>query len=168
MEEVKVGHPDKCPDCGGALVDMYEADNRVSHSTRICLGCHSLWMDGEKTPLPEDWEKKYPNVAERAREAAEKILEEAKQDPDFRARAYFERVFKWAFSEGFTRAYAIFRHTLKEGRYKRIRELWSKTTIETYGTKSVISGLTEEETQEISRLINFGKRSPRKLPSPPD
>lgn len=168
MEEVKVGHPDKCPDCGGALVDMYKANIRISTPARICLGCHCLWMDGEKTPLPEDWDKKYPNVAERAREAAEKLLNEAKHDPEFRAKHYFERVFKWAFSEGFTRAYAIFRHKFKEGRFKRIRELWSKTTIEMYGEKSVITGLTTEEMAELSHLINLGKPLSKKPLSPPD
>lgn len=154
-----VDNVDCCVDCGGILVDMYKSNVRVSTSAQICMGCHCLWMDGEKTLLPQDWKKKYPTVASRAKEASEKILAQAKEDPDFKAKKYFERVFTWAFSEGFIRAYAIFRHTFKEGRYKRIRELWRKTSMEVYGNKAVIEGLDREEIEELSRLIIFERKS---------
>jgi hypothetical protein len=155
---------DTCPDCGSPLIEIYKACRRVRTPARMCTVCHTLWFNGEKTKLPDDWDKKYPSVAKRAEEVSDKIVTEALEDNSFRARKYFERVFMWAFSEGFTRAYAIFRHSFREGRMKRIRELWQKTTIKQVDWDGVtVEGLSTKELEELSRLINLGKPS-RKQP----
>jgi hypothetical protein len=131
----------------------------------MCTTCHTLWFNGEKTELPDDWDRKYPNVAKRAEEVSEEIVFEALKDPSFKARKYFERVFMWAFSEGFTRAYAIFRQNFREGRMKRIRALWGKAIVQQVDwDEAMIRGLSPMEAKELSRLINLGNQSQRKQP----
>ena len=152
-----------CPDCGSPLIEVYKACRRVRTPAQMCTVCHTLWFNGEKTELPKDWDKRYPTVAKRAEEVSDRIVLEALEDPAFRAKKYFERVFMWAFSEGFTRAYSIFRHNFREGRMKRIRELWEKTKVKQIGWDEVlIEGLSTGEAEELSRLINLGKPSQKR------
>lgn len=155
---------DTCPDCGSPLVVIYPASKRVKTPAQICTVCYTLWFNGEKTELPEDWNRRYPIVAKRAEEVTDRILLEAIGDSSFRARKYFERVFFWAFSEGFTRAYAVFRSNFREGRMQRVRSLWKKVTIyrEEDQNKAVIRGLSIAETEELTRLINLGKPSQKR------
>lgn len=159
---------DTCPDCGSPLIEIYKACRRIRTPAQMCTVCHTLWFNGEKTSLPEEWDKKYPNVAQRADDVSEKIVREALEDSGFRAKKYFERVFMWAFSEGFTRAYAIFRHSFREGRMKRIRHLWAKTTVQQVDwDEVVVKGLSLKEAEELSRLINLGKSLHKKPLSQP-
>lgn len=154
---------DTCPDCGSPLVVIYQVNQRVKTPAQMCTVCHTLWFNGEKTELPENWDRKYPNVSKRADEVSDQIVLEALQDPTFRAKKYFERVFMWAFSEGFTRAYAIFRHNFREGRMQRIRALWRKVTVQQVDwDRVVIVGLRTEEAEELTRLINLGKPSQKR------
>lgn len=154
---------DTCPECGSPLIEIYKACRRIRTPAQMCTVCHKLWFNGEKTELPDDWDRRYPNVAKRAEEVSDQIVLEALDDPSFRARKYFERVFMWAFSEGFTRAYAIFRHNFREGRMKRIREIWKKAKVRQVDwDEMVVEGLSTKEVEELSRLINLGKPSQKK------
>lgn len=149
---------DTCPACGSPRIEIYKACKRIRTPALMCTVCHTLWFNGEKIELPEDWDKKYPLVSKKAEEVSDLIVKEALEDPNFRAKKYFERVFIWAFSEGFTRAYAMFRHSFREGRMKRIRALWEKVEIvQMDWDEAVIKGLSLEEAKELSRLINLGK-----------
>lgn len=77
---------DTCPRCGSPLIEIYKACRRVSAPAKMCTVCHTLWFNGERTELPGDWDKKYPNVAKRANEVSDVIVSEALKDPNFRAR----------------------------------------------------------------------------------
>lgn len=153
----------ECPDCGGRLIDFYNRnDRRVSDCPEVCTACDTLWAKGERYKLPQDWGEKFPSVVKEARRIASDQVDQAKGDKDFRARVYFERVFYWAFSEGFLRAFAYFKHKYKDGRFRRVRALWDKIEMKVYGSKCVISGLTKEEYDELTTLINLGRKSSKK------
>ena len=92
-------------------------------------------------------------VSDSIKEASEKAAREISEDPETRVQKYFENVFKWAFSEGFVRAYAYFRHKAKEGRLKRIKELWAQGSIDYY--KGTFGGLKNNELKELDKLIQW-------------
>lgn len=149
----------QCPDCSGLLIDLYDPnDKRITFCPVLCTVCDALWIDEVKVTLPANWEQAIPSVMEMAQRRADEELAKAKEDNDFRAKAYFERVFYHAFTEGFLRAFAYFKHKYKDGRLKRIRDLWDHAVVERYGNKCVINGLTKNEFEELTTLINLGRK----------
>ena len=142
-----------CGDCGGEMIPFYGDDQRVSRIPAYCETCRALWIDGKKIDLPKEALKEIKSVSDQAKEASEKASEEIHRDPKVRVRKYFEGVFNWAFAEGFLRAYMFFKHKTREGRLKRIREIWDKGSVDEY--KGTFRAESIADLRELSRLIRW-------------
>jgi len=156
VDEIKVSRAGNCPDCDSKTVRLYPPDKRLSNLPSYCDTCEILWIDGERVEPVEEFKNQFKAVDECAKAAAGTIKEELLANPEERIQQYFERVFNWAFSEGFVRSYMYVRFKMKEGRMVRIRELWEKGKVDHYTGK--FSGLSVEELRELDRLITWAKR----------
>ena len=145
-----------CLDCGEIVVNLFADDEkRLTCLPSYCLNCEALWIDGHKTVPADSLKAEFRKVAEVAAEAGEQAKAELLDSPEDRIQKYFERVFKWAFTEGFVRSYVFLRHNMKEGRLRRIRGLWEKGEIDEY--KGHFTGLTNKEFRELDKLIRWTK-----------
>lgn len=154
----RVGSIDKghCQDCNGPLIEFYPVgDVRVTKTPHYCAECKVLWFGEDKVELPDRMRELTPSVSDSIKEASQKAAEDLQNDPHSRVQHYFENVFKWAFTEGFVRAYAYFRHKFKEGRLKRIRELWAAGNVDYY--KGTFGGLKLSEFKELDKLIKWNE-----------
>lgn len=143
----------QCQTCGGPLIDLYKGnhDERITKVFVLCPECHTIVMDGDTIKLEEHVSRQFESVSEQQDKAAQKAVEELASDPSLRIHRYFENVFKWAFTEGVVRGYAMFRHVYKSGRYRRIAKLWKKGNVNY--NDCTFSGLCTEELQELDKLI---------------
>jgi hypothetical protein len=153
---IKVGKAGACPDCGMQAIPLYdENDKRITNLPSYCDHCEVLWVDGEKTDISEEAKKQFKLVAEQAKQASLEVKEELQKNPEERIQKYFERVFHWAFAEGFVRAFAYFKYKAQTGRFKRIKELWEKGSVDYY--KGHFSKLSNDEMRELDKLIRWTK-----------
>jgi len=140
----------ECPSCGGKTFVVLAPS--IIGTTTYCDSCESLWVDGEKICLPEEIKGKVVPVIEAANAAAQQASEEIGNDPEIRVEKYFKNVFMAAFTEGFIRAYAHFKN-LREGRMKRVRELWNRGEVDEYKVVFMLENL--EDIQELNKLIQW-------------
>jgi hypothetical protein len=97
-----------------------------------------------KVEIAEEAKKQFRIVAEEAKEAASKAKDGLLANPEERVQKYFERVFHWAFAEGFVRAYAYFKNK-RSGSIKRVQELWAREAV------------NKDEFDELDQLIRWMK-----------
>lgn len=154
---VKISKADACPDCGIQVFPLYDPnDKRLTCLPAYCTQCEVLWIDGEKTVPTKDFQAQFKNVLELSKEAGEKTKDEILQNPEIRIQKYFERVFRWAFAEGFMRAYIFIKYKMKEGRLKRMREIWDNGNIDEY--KSIFVAKSLDDLREMNRLMQWTKK----------
>jgi Zn-finger nucleic acid-binding protein len=140
----------QCPSCGNEGVVVL-ASSDIGTPT-YCNKCESLWVDDSAIHLPEAIKKETRSVMDASSAYAEQASGEIYKDPEIRVKHYFMNVFKSGFTEGFIRAYAHFKN-LREGRMKRIRELWNKGEMDEYKVVFMMKDL--EDIQELNKLIQW-------------
>ena len=119
-----------CGRCGSDRLYQFEASPTVrveaSPLPLVCRGCGVITIDGEAIQLPQALECQAMEVAEAAAHAGEQAREQLEEeDPTAtRIEKYFENVYRKGYLDGFFRCLAFFRHNSKEGRLRRMRELW--------------------------------------------
>lgn len=156
-DEVKLKRDVTCPACDKVAILLYDpSDSRIVSKPFYCDNCTSLWIGGDRFTPPAEMVTQFENVVALAEGAGKETAKELIENPTERIQKYFERVFRWAFSEGFLRAYAMFMHTAKEGRLKRIADLWDKGHVDHY--KLTFNGLSASEFKELDRLILWMKK----------
>ena len=153
---MEVSRAGNCPDCEAKTVRLYPPDKRLTDLPAYCDQCEVLWIDGQKIDPSEEFKRQIKKVSECEDDAAETMKNELLANPEERIKRYFVRVFNWAFSEGFVRSYMYIRFTMKEGRMKRIAELWEKGRVDHYTGK--FTGLSVGELHELDRLITWSKK----------
>ena len=139
-----------CPGCESEALPLYDPnDSRITNIPVYCGKCEALWVDGKKIDIEEEANRQFKIVSEETKKAATEVKDSLIKNPEDRIQKYFERVFYWAFAEGFLRAYAYFKHA-RTGRFRRIKELWVREADEE-------GSLSEEELQELDKLIRWTK-----------
>lgn len=89
----------------------------------VCRDCGQIMIAGAAVSFPPELEAQAKTMAQQAAEAVEAALVPL-ADPDQPVRKYLTRFHREAFLDGFWRALLYFRHNAREGRVKRLRELW--------------------------------------------
>lgn len=123
----------KCPRCASTWLYAFQ----VSPETRtkpenlpvVCRNCGQVTIAGDAVTFPPGLEAAAKSMAQAADEAGQQMNGELKDDPDPQIAKYFAKVYRTAYLDGFWRALAFGRHHLKEGRLKRLRELWRQVAV---------------------------------------
>jgi hypothetical protein len=124
-----------CPRCGSDRLYQFEASPNVRVTAAplplVCRKCGRMTLGGKEVNLPEELERQAMEMAEAAR-AAGKETRAALEDEgkDARIEAYFANVYRKAYLDGFFRCLAFYQHHVKEGRLRRMRELWKDSMME--------------------------------------
>lgn len=92
----------------------------------VCRSCGQITVNGSALQFPEAFEAQAKDMAEAAAQSGRAATEALTSDPNAKVTAYFAKVYREAYLDGFLRCLAFYQHNLKEGRLKRLRELWSK------------------------------------------
>jgi hypothetical protein len=111
---------------------QFEADPRASKRAvnpgafpLVCRSCGQITVNGTPLVFPEAFENQAKDMAEAAAAAGEAAVVELASDPNARVANYFSKVYREAYLDGFLRCLAFYQHNAKEGKLKRLRELWS-------------------------------------------
>lgn len=122
-----------CGRCGSNRLFQFEADPTTSKRAvnpgsfpLVCRSCGQLTVDGVVLRVPAELELQAKNLAEEALKAGTEAVTLLANDPNARVERYFSKVYKEAYLDGFLRCLAFYHHNMKEGRLKRLRELWLK------------------------------------------
>lgn len=154
-----------CPKCGSDATFQFEVGQTPSPPATedlplVCRQCGAIAVAGEVVDLPEVLAKPIRELADGARawgkKAREELEELAKADPDTRIEAYMANFYRAAYMDGFWRALAFFRHNAKDGRLKRLRELWSEGSPWPVPPR-LVSGMmwSDEAYTEFDQLLNL-------------
>ena len=142
-----------CKDCGEKTTCLYPDDDpKVDERPHYCEHCAVLWSGDKKIVEAEGAiQEELGRVCDIALTASDDLF----ANPEQKIRDYFQKVFNWAFSVGFVRSYLHVRHYAKDGRLRRIRDLWTKGNVDHY--RGTFGGLTFDEFRELERLILWTK-----------
>jgi len=120
-----------CGRCGSDRLFQFEADPRSSKRAvnpgslpLVCRSCGQITVDGTPLVFPEAFESQAKDLAEAAAAAGADAVAELANDPNARVANYFAKVYREAYLDGFLRCLAFYQHNAKEGKLKRLRELW--------------------------------------------
>jgi hypothetical protein len=119
-----------CSRCGSDRLFQFEGDKTGARLAAIlplvCRSCGLITVGGNVVHFPSEIEDQAKALAARAEEAAIAGGAELKQDLDEgkRVNGFLKKFYEQAFLAGFFRAHAFFRHEAKEGRLRRLRELF--------------------------------------------
>lgn len=142
-----------CPRCQSQRHFQFDASKPAADLPLVCRDCGLLTVRGEAVQLPTSLESYAKNLAEQAAQAGQRATQEITADT--KIAAYFSNVYRNGYLDGFMRCLAYHRHNTKEGRVKRLREIWKQAARE--GT-SVRFGT--EAFDEFDRLLTMGVDAP--------
>lgn len=121
-----------CPRCSWPSVVRFETSGRTPaarvSSDRLpayCQNCGLIMVDGEPIQLPEVLERAARELAATQDDAVTKVRKRVEDDPD-RLGGYLRNLYRTAYMDGFFRALGFARFQQKEGRLRRLRELWRR------------------------------------------
>lgn len=117
-----------CIRCGSDRLYEFEASKDVKVSPdlpSVCRECGQICIAGKPVGLPGQLEQQAISMAEAAVEAGSDVRKELEEaGNDVRVEKYFSNVYQRGYLDGFFRCLAFYKHQAKEGRLKRMRELW--------------------------------------------
>jgi hypothetical protein len=123
----------KCSRCESDRLFQFEANPTTSkravnpsHFPLVCRSCGQISIDGVPLQFPQALEDQAKDLAEAAAKVGKEAVVELATDPNARVEKYFAKVYREAYLDGFLRAVAFYQHNVKEGKLKRLRELWSR------------------------------------------
>jgi hypothetical protein len=153
-----------CPRCSSEDLFQFEvsptpAPPAAEDLPLVCRTCGAIMVAGEPVDLPEVLAKPIRELAENAKgwgkKAREELEELGKADPNARIEAYMGNFYRAAYMDGFFRALIFFRHHAREGRLRRIRELWAQGGVEYQPRDETIFILPTAAYTEIDQLVNL-------------
>jgi hypothetical protein len=165
-----------CARCGSQRLFQFEASkSAVVPETLplVCRDCGQISIGGTAVHFPPAMEQHAKDLAELAGVAGKEAKEELLADPDQRIEIYFANVYRRAYLEGFWRALLFWRHNGKEGRLRRVRELWGDHRPMAQLAESVRIAIDLPKTayDELRQLLELGDhhapRPANERPSPP-
>jgi len=156
-----------CIRCGSERLFQFQADALASKRAvpeadlpLVCRSCGQISVNGVALQFPEAFEAHAKDMAEAAEIAAQQARIEIVADPDARIERYFAKVYRESYLDGFLRCLAFYRHNAKEGKLKRLRELWQtiQTTVASEdGTpQTVYARFPAAAFDEFSQLMLLG------------
>lgn len=168
-----------CERCKSSRVFVFTADKAARAKPEdlpvVCRDCGLIMIGGVATSFPPDFEAQAKSMAEAAAAAGEEAVAEL-ADPNQPVKTYFQRVYRTAYLDGFWRALLFARHEAKEGRVRRLRELWKSfyvtehedrdevSSIETGGTvlkrRYVFINVDPTAYDEFHQLLQLGAGEP--------
>ncbi len=105
----------------------------------VCRDCGQITVDGKAVSFPVDFETHARALAEVASEAGAQAVKNLEKDPNQPIAGYFERIYRTAYLDGFWRAVLFWRHNAKEGRLKRLRELWKQIHVSEQRSRQTVT-----------------------------
>jgi hypothetical protein len=121
-----------------------------------------MTVDGKRLEVPEAFELHAKELAVAAAQAgAQAHAELVNEGEQARVEKYFARVYRDGYLDGFLRCLAFSRHNAREGKVKRLRELWGQI-MPTEQRQDPLSGGTTlliaptEAFEEFDRLLTLG------------
>ena len=156
-----------CKRCGSDRLFQFKPNDAAAEGAAesypsVCRACGAIHHKGEVLELggaSVPIENSAREMAEAAHDAGRQALRDLEADPGTRISAYFARVYQNGYLDGFLRAYAFYRHEGKEGRLKRVRELWQRGhQKDPFGTSPLVTivGMDPEVYAEIDQLLSIG------------
>lgn len=157
-----------CAACGGEVYQFHPGPGvraTAAGLPQICRRCGELRVDGHVVVMPTGFNDKMASMAEEAsRTAAEEtrnLTAETTLTGDARIGAYFERVYKAGYINGFFRAVAYWTSIIKEGRVNRLRQLWRSFKKDASGGSSAfVVTMDGDLYTEFDRLLELGAQAP--------
>lgn len=155
-----------CTRCGSDRLYKFEASSDVKVRPglpSVCQECGQISIAGEPIEMPEKLENQAVSMARMAIEAGRdtrKKLEDFNQSGnDVRVEKYFSNVYQRGYLDGFFRCLAFYKHQAKEGRIKRMRELWNMGSlcgkVTAGGTQFVKRKMEIKAYTEFSKLLHI-------------
>ena len=117
---------DRCPRCNCGELVQFQSKGKADRLPQVCRSCSCIVIDGRALTLPEGFEDAALEMVDASAHAAKKAREGLEKDPEQRIEDYMARRYREAYMDGFVRALAWWTHHGKEGRLKRLREIWDK------------------------------------------
>jgi hypothetical protein len=155
-----------CGRCGSDRLFQFEADPRASKRAvnpssfpLVCRNCGLITVNGVALEFPAAFEAQAKDLAESAAMAGEAAVVELAADPNTRVEKYFARVYRDAYLDGFLRCLAFYQHNAKEGKLKRLRELWrgvDKEVSKSPGIHLAWITMSREVFEEFDQLMMLG------------
>ena len=152
-----------CVRCGSDRLFQFQADPVASKRAvnpglfpLVCRSCGQVTVDGKPLVFPEAFEKQAQDLAEAAAEAGKQATVELASDPNTRVEKYFSKVYRDAYLDGFLRCLAFYHHNAKEGRLKRLRELWQAAMKNPIGGGVAYATFNVDAFEEFDKLMMLG------------
>lgn len=146
-----------CPRCGSDRLFQFEANpdaskNLVTDLPQVCRECGLLTVQGVALQLPSSLEDHAKQLVQAADQAGQKALQELTEaDRSVKIKDYFAKTYKTGYLDGFLRCLAYHRHNNKEGKVKRLRELWQDASKDAPGVQ-----FDPPAFDEFQRLLTMG------------
>jgi len=159
-----------CPRCGSDRRFAFEANREGSRGTVaaglpvVCRACGQITVNDQPVSFPVEFEQQAKGLAEAADAAGQEALHALQVDPNIAIPAYFARVYRKAYLDGFFRAMGYALHHAKEGRLRRLRELWEAVGVSPGRNPMLPDGQRERMLVDMSQpaydefvaLLRFG------------
>ncbi|MBW1832883.1 MAG: hypothetical protein JRJ10_14515 [Deltaproteobacteria bacterium] len=119
-----------------------------------------ITIGGEAVTLPPELEQQAVTLAEAASVEAGAAVAELEDDPGLtekeRLEGYMSNFYSKAYLDGFFRALSFARHQGKEGRIRRLRDLWSAARVDNpHGSSDVVVRIDGDAYTEFDQLLNL-------------
>jgi hypothetical protein len=150
-----------CSRCGSDKHFQFEASKSVVATATlplVCRDCGLITVGGAPLAFPPEIEKQAQDMAATAAEVGKETKDLVLADPEPRVETYFANVYRRAYLDGFFRALLFWRHHGKEGRLRRVRDLWRQhRPLAQLAEKAAISlTMPKAAYDEIRQLLELG------------
>lgn len=146
-----------CPRCSSERLFQFEADKGlpapVGNLPTVCRDCGLVLINGSPVQFPAELEAQVKSLAEASAAVGADAVKALERDPGLHIGRYFERVYRNGYLSGFWRALLFYRHNSREGRIKRLRELWKRLP---YQHRMEADPATSKVYAEIDQLLALG------------
>lgn len=159
---------EQCQRCQSTKLMSFEPDRTVAARVAgmtlpvVCRDCGLITINGQAVGFPPAFEQQAMSMANAAATAGEETARRLAEDPNPQVATYFARVYRNAYLDGFWRAYAFWKHTAKEGRLVRLRDLWKRRCVRLdYSDGPMVLEMDKTVYAEFSRLLELGNDGTR-------
>jgi hypothetical protein len=151
-----------CGRCGSPNLFQFESSKGAVAPAMlplVCRGCGQITVNGEPLVFPAELEKQAQDMAAAAAAVGKETADQVLVDPDQRIEVYFTNVYRRAYLDGFFRALLFWRHHGKEGRLRRVRDLWRQLAPLAHVAESstIALNIPKAAYDELRQLLELGE-----------
>jgi hypothetical protein len=161
-----------CARCGSDRLYQFQPSGPLKEAKLpcVCRACGQITVGGEVVHFPDELEQQTVTLAEAASRSAEQAASELEQEPALtereRLEGYMANFYSKAYLDGFFRAGGFFRHEQKEGRLRRLRELWYQARLDSSrGSSGVVVRMDGDAYTEFVQLLHLSVAGKKHAPS---